>query len=150
MAPLTKLKLSLKTGHKSFSGTDARIYLVFAGPGAEHVYRLPTRPGDLEAGKLDIYTAECPDGPDLEAVQHVLLVNGMDGPSPAWRVLWVRLEAVDAAGRSWLLADAMLERWLETGDARAPVAFLPMQRPLVRLAVEDAVGVPTIRLTRIA
>lgn len=150
MANLTKLKLSVKTGLKSFSGTDAHIYLVFAGPGVEQVYRLPTRRGDLEVGKLDIYVAECPDGPELEAVTHVLLVNGMDGIRPAWRVLWLRLEAVDTEGRSWLLADTLLERWLETNEDRAPVAFVPLQQPFVRLAEADLIGEPSSRLIRIA
>lgn len=150
MATLTKLKFSVKTGLKSFSGTDAHIYLVFCGAGAERIYRLPTRPGDLETGKLDIYPAECPDGPELDAVTHVLLVNGMNGSNPAWRVLWCRLEAVDAQGRSWLLLDEMLECWLDSAENRAPLTFLPLQRPFVRLEAEDAVGIPTCRLERIA
>jgi hypothetical protein len=150
MATLTKLKFSVKTGLKALSGTDAQIYLVFCGAGAERIYRLPTRPGDLETGKLDIYPVECPDGPDLEAITHVLLVNGMNGPNPAWRVLWCRLEAVDAQGRSWLLLDEMLECWLDISEGRAPLTFLPLSRPLTPLNVDDAVGVPTGRLDRIA
>lgn len=149
MAKLRKLKLSLKTGSEPFSGTDAHLYLVMAGPNAERVYRVPTKPGDLEVGKLDIYPAECPDGPELEDIVSVLLVNGMDGNNPAWRILWARLEAVDASGRSWLLADAMIERWLDSTDERAPLAFVPLRRPFAQLEVEDVVGPPVCQLTLI-
>lgn len=129
MSALRQLKLSIKTSSKTFSGTDAHVYLVFVGAGADRIYRVPTRPGDLEAGKLDIYHLDCPEGPDLDAVTALLLVNGMDGSNPAWRVLWLRVEARDAQGRGWLLADAMLERWLRSSDTEAPVAFIPLQRP---------------------
>jgi hypothetical protein len=149
MATLTKLKLSLKTGSETFSGTNARLYLVFAGPNAGRIYRVPTQPDDLEAGKLDIYLAECPDGPELDDITSVLLVNGMDGNNPAWRILWARLEAVDAAGKSWLLADAMIERWLDSTDERAPLAFVPLKRPFAQLETEDVVGQPVCRLTLI-
>jgi hypothetical protein len=149
MATLTKLKLSLKTGSEPFSGTNAHIYLVFAGPNAGRVYLVPTQSDDLEAGKLDIFLAECPDGPELDNIASVLLVNGMDGSNPAWRVLWARLEVVEASGKSWLLADAMIERWLDSTDERAPVAFVPLKRPFAQLEVEDVVGQPVCRLTLI-
>ncbi len=147
MATLTKLKLSLKTGSEPFSGTNARIYLVFGGRTAGRVYEVPTRPGDLEVGKLDIYEAAVPSGPDLEDITALLLLNGMNGPNPGWRVLWVKLEAVDSAGASWLLADHMLERWLDHKDGTAPVAFIPLQRPFPRLTTDDVVGRPSCSLT---
>lgn len=146
MATLTKLKLSLKTGSEPFSGTDARIYLVFCGRTAGRIYEVPTRAGDLEVGKLDIYEADVPSGPDLEDLTALLLLNGMNGSNPAWRVLWVKLEAVDSAGVSWRLADHMLERWLDHKDGTAPVAFIPLQQPFARLETADAVGRPTCSL----
>ncbi len=150
MARITKLRLSLKTGSQSFSGTDARVYLVLVGSHTERVYLVPTQPGDLETGKLDIYPVECPDGPDVDDVTHVLLVNGMNRPQPAWRILWARLEAVDANGRAWLLADAMVERWLESSPDRAPLAFLPLKRPVHALGASDVVGPPVGFLKLIA
>ncbi len=149
MATLTKLKLSLKTGSEPFSGTDARIYLVFCGPAEGRIYEIPTRPGDLEVGKLDIYEAEIPDGPELETLTSLLLVNGMNNANAAWRVLWVKVEAVDALGASWLLADAMLARWLDHAEGMAPVAFIPLKRPFTRLATEDVVGRPGCSLKRV-
>lgn len=146
MAQLTKLKLSIKTGSEPFSGTNARLYLIFCTRGSGRIYEVPTRAGDLETGKLDVYEAAIPDGPDLAELTAVLLLNGMNGPSPAWRVLWVRLVAVDTDGQSWELADAMLERWLETGPGKAPAAFIPLHQPLRRMEVQDGVGRPTATL----
>ena len=79
MPTLTKLRISLKTGSEPFSGTNARIYLALAGRNFRRIYRLPTNADNLEAGQLDIFVAECPDGPDLDDLHSVLLINGMDG-----------------------------------------------------------------------
>ena len=145
MATLTKLKLSFKTGSEPFSGTNARVYLVFCSRTQGRIYELPTQPGDLEVGKLDIYEAEGPEGPDWADLTCLLLLNGMNQANAAWRVLWVKIEAVDANGASWLLADSMLERWLDNAKGTAPAAFVPLKQPLTRLA-DDVVGRPSCSL----
>ncbi len=149
MSALRQLKLSIKTSSKTFSGTDAHVYLVFVGTGDGRIYRVPTRPGDLEAGKLDIYHLECPEGPELETLTALLLVNGMNGSNPAWRVLWLRIEALDAQGRGWLLADTMLEQWLRSSDADAPVAFIPLRHPYEPVDPAGLAGPLGDRLVRV-
>jgi hypothetical protein len=143
MACIVKLKVHFKTASATFAGTDAAVYLVFCGAHDHRVYRLPTRKPELETGKLDIYELDVPSGPDLGQVSAVLLVNGMSGPNPAWRLLWTQIQAVDDAGHSWELVDAMVERWLDTKEGRAPVFALPLKRPFVELGVKDVVGSTT-------
>lgn len=149
MATITKLKLSIKTGSESFSGTDARIYLALGGRAARRLYLLPTRREHFESGGLNIFVAGCPEGPDLDDLVTVLLVNGMNGTNPAWRVLWLRLEAADVNGRAWLLSDSMPERWLDHTADRAPAMFVPLRTPFEPLAGSDPLGGPTCVLHRV-
>jgi hypothetical protein len=155
MAKLTKLKLSVKTGSEAFSGTDAPIYLGLCRRGKGVFYLVPTRPEHLEAGDHDTFELGLADGPELGELTGVVLVNGMRESrlsldvNPAWRVLWARLEAVDAAGHSWLLADAMLERWLGVDEGQAPGVFLPLKQPFEDLGAKDVVGKTSCALTPI-
>jgi hypothetical protein len=142
MAKIKKLKLSLKTSPEAFAGTGANIYLGIATGGAGRLYRVPTRQGDLAAGNLDIYETELADGQDLAHITGLVLVNGMNGTNPGWRVLWARVEAVDGDGRAWLLADAMLQRWLDTKDGASPAAFLPLKHPFELLETGDTIAAP--------
>jgi hypothetical protein len=143
MARIIKLKLSIKTGFARFSGTDARIYLGLGLRNGGAFYRLPTRLGDMEAGKLDLYEAELPTGPELDEVTALMILNGMNGVNPAWRLLWARVEVVDATGHSWLLADEMVERWLDVREGAAPGVFLKLRTPAEDLGSEDVVGPTT-------
>jgi hypothetical protein len=78
------------------------------------------------------------------------LVNGMNGQSPAWKILWVKVDAVDAEGHSWRIVDALLERWLDVKEGRAPVALLPLLDPFIDLGTEvDAVGITEATLSAI-
>jgi hypothetical protein len=140
MATLTKLKLAVKTGFGAFAGTDARIYLILCTPRGSRTYLLPTQPSDMETGRTDIYELSVPEGPDLEELQQAILVNGMNGRHPAWRLLWIKLDAVDARGQSWRLVDDLSERWLDTQEARAPAYVLPLKRPFESLGSQDVVG----------
>ena len=140
MATLTKLKLAVKTGFGAFAGTDARIYLILCAQSASGTYLLPTHAQDMETGRTDIYELSVPDGPDLDELQQVILVNGMNGRNPEWRLLWIKVDAVDALGRSWKLVDDMSERWLDTRESRAPAYVLPLRRPLEPLGSQDVVG----------
>ena len=149
MATLTRLKLAVKTGFGAFAGTDARIYLILCARSAARTYLLPTHARDMETGKTDIYELSVPDGPDLDELEHAVLVNGMNGRNPEWRLLWIKLDAVDALGRSWKLVDDMSERWLDTRDARAPAYVLPLKRPFAALGKLDVVGPATTPLVLI-
>lgn len=150
MATVTKLKLTIRTGSEPFSGTDASIYLALGGCRTRQLYRLPTKPRNLETGQLDVFVADLPGGPDLADLGSILLINGMNGASPAWRVLWIRIEAVDTTGVTWLLADTMLERWLDNEPGRAPAAFIPLKTPFEKRADTDALGLPTCDLEPVA
>jgi hypothetical protein len=150
MAKLKKLKLSLKTSPEPFAGTDAHVYLGLCAAGAGQWYRVPARPGDLESGSLNIYETELAEAPETSQITGLVLVNGMNGGNPGWRVLWVRVEAVDANGRAWLLADAMLQRWLDTKEDAAPAAFVPLQQPFGDLGTEDNIGNPGVAFQPIA
>ncbi|MCZ7637328.1 MAG: hypothetical protein M5U12_15620 [Verrucomicrobia bacterium] len=119
------MKLSIKTGSEPFSGTNARLYLIFCTRGSGRIYEVPTRAGDLETGKLDVYEAAIPDGPDLAELTAVLLLNGMNGPSPAWRVLWVRLVAVDTDGQSWSLPTPCSNAGSRPAPAKLPPPLSP-------------------------
>ena len=149
MATLTKLKLAVKTGFGAFAGTDARIYVTLCAPSASRTYLLPTHPHEMETGRTDIYELSVPDGPDLDELQQAILVNGMNGRNPQWRLLWIKIDAVDAEGRSWRLVDDMSERWLDTHETRAPIYVLPLKRPPEPLGDEDVVGNATTPLTPI-
>jgi hypothetical protein len=70
----------------------------------------------------------------------------MNGRHPAWRLLWVKLDAVDALGRSWRLVDDLSERWLDTEASRAPAYVLPLKRPCPSLGPQDVVGTATAAL----
>ena len=150
MAILTKLKLAVKTGFGAFAGTDARIYLIFCTPAASRTYLLPTHGREMETGQTDIYELSVPDGPDLDALQQVILVNGMNGRHPGWRLLWIKLDAVDALGRSWKRADDLSERWLDTAESRSPAYALPLKRPPQPLGDRDVVGNVTTPLVLLA
>ncbi len=144
MPILKKLKVVVKTGSKLCSGTDAPIYLVLVLPGGGKIYRLPTRREDLEAGEMDIYDLALQDGPNLQDLLGLVLVNGMTGPSPAWRLLWIKIQACDETGHSWGLVDAMVERWLDSKEDLSPALVLPLQRPFLDLGVQDVVGTATV------
>jgi hypothetical protein len=146
MAAIKKLKIAIKTGSEAFSGTNANIYLVLSTQAGGTVYQIPTRPHDMETGKLDVYEAVLPAGPDLDDLRSIVLVNGMNGPQPGWRVLWVKIDAQDADGRTWQIADAMLERWLDTKDGVAPAAPIPLLTPRVDLGTDDVIGPPCCEL----
>jgi hypothetical protein len=142
MAKLQKLKIAIKTSSDAFAGTDAQIYLGLGLSEGGRIYRLPTRKPDLEVGRLDIYAVDVPDQLELQDLRGVALVNGMNGQSPAWRILWVKIDARDAEGRSWRIVDAMVERWLDVREGRAPVVLLPLMKPFSELGTEeDAVGI---------
>jgi len=149
MATLTKLKLAVKTGFGAFAGTDARIYLIFCTPAGSRTYLIPTHLRDMETGRTDIYELSVPEGPDLDELQQVMLVNGMNGRQPGWRLLWIKLDGVDAQGRSWKLVDDLSERWLDTQDSRAPAYVLPLKRPFEALGHQDVVGNATTPLVLI-
>lgn len=146
MATLIKLKLAVKTGFATFAGTDARIYLIFCTARAAHTYLLPTRDCDMESGRTDIYELTVPKGPDLDELQQIILVNGMNGPQPAWRLLWIKLDGVDDQGRSWKLVDDFSERWLDTQESRTPAYVLPLKHPFESLGQQDVVGPATASL----
>ncbi len=147
MATLTKLKLAVKTGFGAFAGTDARIYLICCTPNRSRTFLVPTRLQDMETGQTDTYELSVPDGPDLDELQQLILVNGMNGRNPEWRLLWIKLDAVDARGRSWKLVDDISERWLDTRAGRAPAYVLPLKRPFEALGNLDVVGHATTPLT---
>jgi hypothetical protein len=77
------------------------------------------------------------------------MVNGMNGRHPGWRLLWIKLDAVDALGRSWKLVDDLSERWLDTQESRAPAYVLPLRRPFEALGNQDVVGTGTTPLALI-
>lgn len=129
MSVIKRLRVALKTSSEAGSGTDARVYLVLHTTGAARIYALPARREEMEAGQKDVYDLTLSDGPELDTLAAAALVNGMNGPNPAWKVLWVGVEAVDAQGRGWTLIDAMVERWLDTRPGRAPIAVLPLLAP---------------------
>jgi len=149
MATLSKLKLAVKTGFGAFAGTDARIYLILCAQSVSRTYLLPTHSHEMETGKTDIYELSVPNGPDLDELQQVILVNGMNGRNPEWRLLWIKIDAVDAQGRSWRLVDDMSERWLGTQESRAPAYVLPLKQPIEPLGSQDVVGNVTALLTPI-
>lgn len=144
MPILKKLKVVVKTGSKLYSGTDAHIYLALVLPGGGLVYRLPTRREDLEVGEMDVYDLALLDGPNLQDLLGLVLVNGMTGPSPAWRLLWIKIQAYDESGHSWGLVDAIVERWLDAKEDVSPALVLPLQRPLLDLGLQDVVGTATV------
>lgn len=149
MDAITDLSLSIKTSSARYAGTDAAVYLTFCTPDGPHTYRLPTEREELEAGKLDIIRVGLEDGPDIEAVQTVLVVNGMNGPSPAWQILWVGLNVRVASGLTYKLVDSFLERWLDTRPGTAPLAVLPLRRPFPRLSGPDSLAAASHKLARI-
>lgn len=147
MARLEKLKIAIKTSSEAFSGTDAQIFLGMVLNESGVIYRLPTKKEDLEAGRLDIYSVALLEGPEMHELRGLALVNGMNGQSPAWKILWVKVDAFDSEGHSWRLVDAMVERWLDVKEGRAPVVLLPLLQPFSDLGSdEDAVGVTEISL----
>jgi hypothetical protein len=147
MAVLKKLKIAIKTSSDQFAGTDATIYLVLAVGDGGRIYRLPTHKSELEAGKTDIYKVSLTDGPELGAIRTMMLVNGMDGQSPGWKILWVKIDVVDSDGHAWKLVDAMLQRWLDVKDNLAPTAFLPLLHPFEDLGLDDPVGATEVSVT---
>jgi len=140
MALLQKLKIAIKTSSEAFAGTDATIFIGLISASGGRVYRLPTRREDLEVGRLDVYTVLLPDGPDLEELAGVVLVNGMNGQSPGWRVLWVKVDGVDSEGRSWRFVDTIVEKWLDVREGGAPLVALPVLRPPEDMGLTEVVG----------
>ena len=149
MAAIQRLKIAIKTSADAYAGTDAAVYLTLCTPAGGHTYQLPTEKEHLEAGQTDIYTVALADAPGVSALQHVILSSGMDGRSPAWKILWVKIDALDATGRSWRIADTMLERWLQVKEGYAPLAFVPLKRPCEDLGATDVVGAAAATLARI-
>jgi hypothetical protein len=129
MAVIKRLRVIVKTSSAMGAGTDASTYLMLCNAAGARSYRLPSRRADMEAGEKNIYDFNVADGPEVDDVKAMVLVNGMNGLNPAWKILWMRVEAIDSEGRGWCLADAMLERWLDTRVGCAPAAALPLLVP---------------------
>lgn len=147
MPIIKKIKVAVKTSSEARSGTDASIYLGFVLPTGGRIYLLPTEKEHLESGQLDVYHCTLTDGPNLQDVVSTILVNGMTGPNPSWKVLWVKVDVVDDTGHAWRIVDEMPDRWLDTRHPQGPAAILPIQRPPQDLGVQDVVGPATIELT---
>jgi hypothetical protein len=98
---------------------------------------------------VDVYDLSLEDGPNAGELTAVLLVNGMTGQSPGWKVLWVKLDVVDEAGRGWRIVDTFLDRWLDAKQDCGPVAVLPLAIPFKELSEAEIGGGTRVSLRSI-
>uniref|UniRef100_A0A8D0GZA6 Lipoxygenase homology PLAT domains 1 n=1 Tax=Sphenodon punctatus TaxID=8508 RepID=A0A8D0GZA6_SPHPU len=118
-AKSTTYIVTVKTGDKKHSGTDANVFIILYGTkddtGTVGLKASKTNKNKFERGQIDVFTVECVDLGDLKKIK---IGHYNEGSSPGWFLEWVEIDAPSLG----LCLKFPSGRWLDKSEDDGTIA----------------------------